>query len=86
MSAALLPCPFCGHRPLSTSWNAALWWISCTHCEAEVSFGTKEGAEAQWNARHNPVEPRPERLTDSIEQRLYCRGWNDALRAGGVPL
>lgn len=27
------------------------------------------------------VEPRPERDIDSMEHRLYCRGWNDALAA-----
>lgn len=55
----LKPCPFCGHRPLAASNNAELWWISCTHCEADMSFGTKDGVIALWNNRAAPPPAAP---------------------------
>jgi Lar family restriction alleviation protein len=47
------PCPFCGHRATNASnvMNRDLWWISCTHCEAEMSAGTKELVVEAWNRR-----------------------------------
>lgn len=50
---ALLPCPFCGHRPLNVALNPGtnLWWISCTHCQCEMGQGSQERVIADWNTR-----------------------------------
>lgn len=47
----LLPCAFCGSRAMNPSRNQELWWISCTHCEAEMGHGVKATLIEHWNRR-----------------------------------
>lgn len=49
-----LSCPFCGHRATGPGFNAEMWWISCTHCEAEMGHGIKDRVVAMWNSRAVP--------------------------------
>lgn len=90
----LLACPFCSARPLNVHENAGLWWVSCTGCEAEMSWGTKEGAVERWNRRTLPAALKDREGVDvEVAARLHQRAkeieahyerfpnWSDAYMA-----
>jgi len=64
----LLPCPFCGSKPLLLGLKAPEFWVSCPKigCKAGTeAFGGKNKAIAVWNRRVTPA-PDSEKLRDAL--------------------
>lgn len=64
------------------AWNA---WVRESFQQAAADRPAHAYEPRRLSAQESPlthgIELKPERDIDSIEHRLYCRGWNDALAA-----
>ena len=67
----LKPCPFCGARARILQANDALFYISCTGCDARTDFDTREEVIETWNRRY--------RTMTRIEDELWVYGdWENS--------
>lgn len=66
----LIPCPFCGGRPLADVDSLDPNWVYCTDCGVGYHFGTIEQAIEAWNRRSQP----------STDLGLIARSVRDRIR------
>jgi hypothetical protein len=68
MSKQLLPCAFCGGKPILRNAGPGNWWVSCESCKAGTDDGSKERAAGLWNARSS-IEISDEDMRDLLSSK-----------------
>lgn len=52
--SGLLPCPFCGGKPVGPEFEGKHWWIACPKCQYVIDGVSERILTNWWNKRYKP--------------------------------